>query len=149
MHFEWRTVRTLLTPPAFHTTSNYACRSIDEKILRTLKYRLVSMRRKPWRQIFRLGSMERRFLRACRRVSAIQAAERNADRFIYWAHAKIASGTRQVAGCDSTTNLQSSAGVVMSVWDRWVPHCASVCMYEIARQGFVVQPREGDSADLF
>ncbi len=93
--------------------------------------------------------MERRFLRASRRESEIQAAERNADPFIYWAHATIAFGTRHVAGCDNTTNLQSWAGVVMSVWDRWAPHRESVCMYEIAKKGFVVHPRVGDGADLF
>ncbi len=30
----------------------------------------------------------------------------------------------------------------MCVWDGWVPHCVSVCMYEICTEGFIVQPGE-------
>ncbi len=131
-------------------TSNYACRSRDAKIVSNVEISICISETEAkgvtyfdweaWRNAFY------RRLEGCRRwkqglkmptVSLIEPTRH------------IGSGIRQISGCESTANLQSSAGAVIRVWDGWVPHCVSICMYEMATEGFIVQPREGEGVELY
>ncbi len=61
---------------------------------------------------------------------------------------RITSGIRKFVLSNNTIDPQPGARAAMSVWNGWLPHCVSICMYEIATEGFILQAREAQGVSL-